>query len=114
LGTVPTFIINNKQNTDCFFACFSCGDQINQGLYILRFWEIHRPRVLVKLFLRRLLPKKCKQQSQDDADKDGGNNGKVESEVLFSDDDISGKSSDPGNLVPDHQKESNENDENTQ
>jgi len=61
-----------------------------------------------------LFPKQCKQQCQDDADKDGGNNGKVESEILFSNDNISGKSSDPRNFLTNQQKEPDENNKNTQ
>ena len=76
--------------------------------------EIQRPKVFVKGFLKGLFSKQRKQQGQDDADQNGGNNGKVESEVLFSDDDISGKSPDPWNFLPDHQKEPNEDDKNTQ
>jgi hypothetical protein len=46
-------------------------------------------------FLKGLFPKQRKQQGQDDTDKDGGNNGKIKSEVPLSDDDISGKSAEP-------------------
>jgi hypothetical protein len=60
-----------------------------------------------------LFPKQRKQQRQDDADEDGGNNGKVKSEVLLSDDDISGKSPDPWDFLPDHQEEPDENDKNS-
>jgi len=69
---------------------------------------------LSRILLKGLLPEQRKQQGQDDTDEDGGNNGKVESEVLFSDDDISGKSPDPRNFLPDHQKDPDENDKNTQ
>jgi len=51
--------------------------------------------------LKGLFPKQRKQQGQEDADENGGNNGKVEGEVLLSDDDISGKSPDPRNFLPD-------------
>ncbi len=57
--------------------------------------------MFVKLFLKGLFPKQRKQQSQEYADEDGGNNGEVESEVFLSDDDISGKSPDPRNFLPD-------------
>jgi hypothetical protein len=60
-----------------------------------------------------LFSKQRKQQGQEDADKDGSNNGKVESEVLFSDDDISGKPPDPRNFLPNHQKDPDENDKNS-
>ena len=42
---------------------------------------------------RGLLPKQRKQQCQDDADEDGGGEGKVEGKLLFSNNDISGKPS---------------------
>jgi hypothetical protein len=64
--------------------------------------------------LRKLLPKQRKQQGQDDTDENGGNNGKVKSEVFLSDDDIAGKSPDPRNFLPDQQKEPDENNKNTQ
>jgi hypothetical protein len=59
-----------------------------------------------------LFPKQCKQQGQDDADEDGGDNGKVESEILFSDDDVSGKSSDPRNFFTKKQEKANQNNKN--
>jgi hypothetical protein len=61
----------------------------------------------------KLLPEKRKQQGQEDTDEDGGNNGKVESEVLFFDDNIPGKSPDPRNLLPDQQKDPDQNNKNT-
>jgi hypothetical protein len=60
------------------------------------------PKLLSSFFPEALLPKQRKQQGQDDTDQNRGNNGKVESEVLFPDDNISGKSSDPRNFLPDH------------
>jgi hypothetical protein len=65
-------------------------------------------------FLKGLFSKQRKQQGQEDADEDGGDNGKVKSKVLFSDDDVSGKSPDPGNSLPDHQEDPDENDKNAQ
>jgi hypothetical protein len=62
----------------------------------------------------RLFPKQCKEQSQDDADEDGGNNGKVESEILFSNDDISGKSTHPWNFFSKEQKKTNQDNKDTQ
>ncbi len=66
------------------------------------------------LFLKGLLPKQRKQQGQDNADYNGGNNGEVEGEVLPSDDNISGKPADPRNSLPDQQKNPNENNNNTE
>jgi hypothetical protein len=60
--------------------------------------------VFRKLFRERrfeLFSKQRKQQGQDDTDEDGGNNGKVKSEILFSDEDVSGKSPDPWNFLSD-------------
>jgi hypothetical protein len=65
-------------------------------------------------FLKGLFPEQRKQKSQEDTDKDGGDDGKVEGEVLFSDDDVSGKSADPRNFLSDHQEDPDENDKNTQ
>jgi hypothetical protein len=64
--------------------------------------------------LKGLFPKQREQQGQDDTNKDGGNNGEVESEVFLSDDDISGKSPDPRNLLPNQQEEPDEYNKNTQ
>ncbi len=64
--------------------------------------------------MKGLFPKQREEQGQDDTDENGSNNGKVESEVLLSDDDISGKSPDPWNFLPDHQEEPDENNKNTQ
>jgi hypothetical protein len=66
------------------------------------------------LFLKGLFSKQRKEQGQDDTDKNGGNNGKVESEVLFSDNDISGKSADPLNFLANQQKEPDEDNKYTQ
>ncbi len=66
------------------------------------------------LFLKGLLPKQGKQQGQENTDKDGGNNWEVEGEILPSDDNISGKPADPRNLLPDHQKNPDENNKNTE
>jgi hypothetical protein len=63
--------------------------------------------------LKGLFPEQRKQQGQEDTDENGGNNGKVKSEVLLSDDDISRKSSDPWNFLPNQQKNPDENDKNT-
>ncbi len=80
---------------------------------IFLFGEIQRPNAFVKPFLPEgLLPEQRKQQGEEDTDQNGGNNGKVESEVLLSDDDISGKSSDPRNFFPDHQEDADEDDKN--
>jgi hypothetical protein len=87
---------------------------LDQDSYILRFWEIQRPKAFVKPFLKGLLPKQRKQQCQDDTDENGGNNGKVKSEVLLSNDDISGESPDPGNFLPDQQKNPDEDNKNTE
>ena len=65
-------------------------------------------------FFRELFPKQCKQQGKEDTDEDGGNNGKVESEVLLSDDDVSGKSPDPRNFLPDHEEDPDKDNKNTQ
>jgi len=65
-------------------------------------------------FSKKLFSEQRKQQGQDDTDENGGDNGKVESEVLLSDDDISGKSPDPRNFLPDQQKEPDENNKYTQ
>ena len=46
-----------------------------------------------------LLSKYGKQQCQDDADEDGGGEGKVEGELLFFNDDITGKFAHPRNLI---------------
>ena len=71
-------------------------------------------KLFVKHFLKELFSKKREQQSQENADDNGGNDGKVESKVLFSNDDISGKSPDPRNFLPDHQKGPDEDDKNAQ
>jgi len=52
-----------------------------------------------------LFPKKRNSKVRNDTDENGSNDGKVESEVLFSDNDIPGKSSDPRDFLPDHQKD---------
>jgi hypothetical protein len=62
----------------------------------------------------RSFSKQRKQQGQDDANEDGSNNGKVEGEILPSNDDIPGKSPDPRNFLPDQQKEPDENNKDTQ
>jgi hypothetical protein len=87
---------------------------LHQGSYIFQLGEIQRPKVFVKLLLKGLFPKQRKQQGQDDTDENGSNDGKVESEVLLSNDDISGKSADPRNLLPEQQQEPDENDKNSQ
>jgi len=46
----------------------------------------------------KLLPKQIKQQCQDDTNNDGGGDRKVKSELLFFDDDITRKFSDPRDL----------------
>jgi hypothetical protein len=48
-----------------------------------------------------LFSKQGKQQGQEDTDDNARNDGKVKSDVLLSDDDISGESADPGNFLPD-------------
>jgi hypothetical protein len=71
----------------------------------------------VNLILKRggnLFPKQHKQQGEDDADEYGGNNGEVESKILFPNDDIPGKSSDPRNFFSDQQKKSNQDNKNTE
>jgi len=50
-----------------------------------------------------LFTEQCKQQCQDDADEDGSNDGKIEGEILFSDDDISGKSTHPRDFLSQEQ-----------
>ena len=93
----------------------SPGSQSNldQG-HLFPVLEIQRPRAFVKHFLKGLLPEQRKEQGEEDTDQDGGNNGKVESEVLLSDDYISGKSSDPRNFLPNHQKHPDEDNKNPQ
>jgi hypothetical protein len=63
--------------------------------------------------LKGLFPKQREQQGQEDTDENGSNNGKVESEVLFSDNDISGKFADPRNFLSDQEKDPDKNDKNT-
>jgi hypothetical protein len=70
--------------------------------------------IFCEVFLKGLFPEQRKQQSQEDTDENGGNNGKVKSKILLSDDDISGKSPDPWNLLPDHQKDPDEDNKNSQ
>jgi len=45
-----------------------------------------------------LFSKQHKKQCEDDADNNGGDNWKVESKILFPDDDIPGKSTYPGDF----------------
>ena len=47
-----------------------------------------------------LLAEQRKQQREDDADENGGRDRKVECELFFSNQDISWKSADPWNLLP--------------
>lgn len=54
--------------------------------------------------LRDLFPEYPEQQRQDDADNDAGGDGEVEGEILFSNNDVSGESPDPGNLLANQQK----------
>jgi len=46
-----------------------------------------------------LFPEQSKQQCQDDADEDGGGERKVEGELLFFNNDITGKFAHPWNLI---------------
>ena len=56
-----------------------------------------------------LLSKQGEQQSQDDADENAGDDGEVKRKILFSDEDVSGKPADPGNLLAYQKKQTNKN-----
>ncbi len=87
---------------------------MDQGSSILWFWKYSNRKSLSNNVLKKLFSEQCKKQGQEDTDQNGGNNGKVESEVLFSDDDVSGKSPDPRNFLPDHQEDADEDDKDAQ
>jgi len=72
-------------------------------LKLLRRWLLD-PHPTAALF-----PEQCKQQCQNDTDDNGSNNGKVESEILFSDDDVSRKSTHPRNFFSKEQEKTNQN-----
>ena len=63
--------------------------------------------------MEELLPKQCKQQGQDDADENRGGDWKVESELFFFNDDITGEFADPWNLLTNQKKNTYRNDKNT-
>jgi hypothetical protein len=87
--------------------------------------KVQDPHMELQEFLRRvgsihssywvaLLPEQRKQQCQDDADDDRGSERKIESKILSSNDNISGKPADPWYLFSDQQKQTGDNDQNAQ
>jgi hypothetical protein len=61
-----------------------------------------------------LFPEQSEQQGEDNADKNRGSNGEVKSEFSLFDQDITGQLSDPGNLIPNQEENTDKDYENPQ
>ena len=59
------------------------------------------------------LTEEPKDQTENNADEDGGGEGEVEGEFVFFDDEVTGESADPGDLLSEDQENSDDNDQNT-
>jgi hypothetical protein len=61
----------------------------------------------------KLSPKYPEEERQEDADENGGGEGEIKGKVLFSNDNISGESSDPRNLLSNQQENPYDDDQDT-